>query len=116
MIDLYHFTCQHMADEIEEKGILVPAAQTFVNVSLVWLTDMDKFDRDALGLTGHLLDCDRGDVMYRVTDYIKKPVPWIGSIWHSQADPFVQAHLHRGRDPRRWWVTDKVIRVERVEQ
>lgn len=121
MIDLYHYTCQHRADMIEdtaneENFVLIPNQQLFMKAVLTWLTDMDEVDREALGLTGHQLNCDRGEVMYHVTEWIKEPVPWVGSIWHSGMDPFTQAKLHHNRDPRRWWVTDQVVRVERVER
>lgn len=116
-VDLYHFTCREKADLIEDENfVLVPNQQVFVDAKLVWLTDMDKIDRVALGLDRYHLKCDRGSVMYHVTECLEEPVLWVGSIWHSRVSPMFQAELHRFSDQRRWWVTDEVVRVERVEQ
>ncbi len=118
MIDLYHFTCRDRANLIEDEPqpfILLPNEQVFVKGRLIWFTDLDEIDYDALGLQGPTLKCDRGEVLYHVTECLTEPVPWIGSIWQARTAPHDQIELHRGREPRRWWVTDEIVRVERVE-
>lgn len=58
---LWHYTCQHGHDAITDT--LRPGLDGYV-----WLTDLDAPHRDALGLTSHLLRCDRTQHRYRVTD------------------------------------------------
>lgn len=60
---LWHYTCQHGRDRIGYSGTLIPASY-----GVIWLTDMEQPDRDALGLTARMLQCDRTQYRYRVID------------------------------------------------
>lgn len=69
---------------------------------LVWLTDLDAPARDALGLTSHLIDCDRTQHRYRVTD--------LTSVQHwlqvRRSHPLRDELEHaRGARPMHWYVS-----------
>lgn len=62
---LYHYTCAHAAPLIERDGLLRPHPQILLdNTPLIWFTDLEEPDRQALGLTSLTLNCDR--TAYRV--------------------------------------------------
>lgn len=109
---LWHYTCRHRAALIGRRGVLTPNAQPwFDGVELVWLTDLDVPDADALGLQSTILRCDRTEVRYRVTD--GPAVPW--SEWAEDAhiDRRVRSELTFGRRPRHWFVSTVPVTVER---
>lgn len=63
---LYHFTCAHAAKRITASGELRPHPQIQLDGRrLLWLTDLDAPEGEALGLTQVNLRCDRSE--YRVT-------------------------------------------------
>ena len=110
----YHYTCREKAKQIGATGILLPN-QIYGGPALVWLTDLDRPDIEALGLTAHELDCDRSEIRYRTrrTEF----TPWIGSTLHASMPPLTQAEFHRGRSPKHWFystVPVAVIRDDRV--
>jgi hypothetical protein len=64
MSGLYHYTCDHGHGGIQRDGWVKPGPD-----GLVWLTDLPpgrKGLRKALGLTSHMLDCDRMQYVFRV--------------------------------------------------
>jgi hypothetical protein len=64
---LYHYTCRHSAYSIElDKFTLRPGLD-----GLLWLTDLDAPDRRGLGLTSHILDCDRTRFRFAVPDPVE---------------------------------------------
>lgn len=76
---LYHFTCDHGHAQITER--LIPASWQDNRADngpgrLVWMTDLAVPNRDALGLTSHILSCDRTAHRYRVTSEVDI-VPWL---------------------------------------
>lgn len=68
---LYHYTCDHGHSQIS-KHVIPASWQTNAAIGLpgelAWFTDLDVPVRDALGLTSHVLHCDRTARRYRVTD------------------------------------------------
>ena len=71
---LWHYTCDHGRAGIGDRGYLVPGVMLTDRVAnlpcsrYVWLTDLAVPIRDALGLTGLIVKCDRVAHRYRVWD------------------------------------------------
>jgi hypothetical protein len=67
-VKLYHYTCDHGAERIGPRGTLKPQPLVGSGTAgvAVWMTDLDVPFRDALGLTSHILDCDRTAHQYVV--------------------------------------------------
>lgn len=108
---LYHFTCDHGHEQIDRN--IVPAAVLTSRASggpgdLAWFTDLTVPQRDALGLTSHILSCDRTVHRYRATDATDL-VPWIGvRRFYPWAEELESAP---GARPRHWYVADVPIPV-----
>jgi len=109
---LYHYTCDHGMTGIQQSDMWLkpnPAALW----RLVWLTDLDVPDRDALGLTSHLLDCDR--TRHRLRIKKDTAISWwphwcrAEGITRAQRDGL---ELAPGARPRHWYVTPWPIRAE----
>lgn len=58
---LYHYTCTHSLAGIRKDGRLKGNPHPLLRQlgPLIWLTDLDSPDRDALGLTSKIIACDR---------------------------------------------------------
>lgn len=105
---LYHFTCGHSRDQIGDTGKILPGSMlTDTDAAwparFVWLTDMARPDRNALGLTSHTLRCDRTEHRYRVTDPTAV-VPWhtvARLLTREQRD---QLEAEPGARPMHWFV------------
>ena len=70
-VTLYHYTCDHGRRALGDECVLLPAAARIEDTGpwtgeLVWLTDLAHPHREGLGLTSHILDCDRTAHRYRV--------------------------------------------------
>lgn len=104
MTTLYHYTCSHGSKGIGIQGELRPNPISMIGVSLVWLTDLDVPFDEPLGLTSHMLSCDRKEHRYRVTDD-STCVPWIGYEFRDR-----QLEIP-GTMPRHWWVSEKPVSV-----
>ncbi|MGH9252915.1 MAG: hypothetical protein ACRD0W_25905 [Acidimicrobiales bacterium] len=98
---LYHYTCDHGAARIGDSGILQP------HLGLVWLTDLDVPMREALGLTSHILNCDRIVHRYRVTDTAscQRWLTYLGRRWQLDLE------LADGARPAHWWVSEQPVPV-----
>lgn len=119
--DLWHYTCDHAARKID--GVLTPGADRIERIAelakrglrvpwttrLVWLTDLDYPDRDALGLTSTLLTCDRTAHRYRVLD-VDQCVPWTSVRRDFPRHEWIEAAP--GVMPRHWFVAFGPIRCE----
>lgn len=101
---LYHYTCDHGRKGIGLTGWLNPVEG--LAGPLVWLTDMDQPDRLALGLTSHLLACDRLDYRYQVRAEMEVE-HWPTSLVRARAPELAVMMLESvaGVDPSRWFVT-----------
>lgn len=111
---LYHYTCSHAAPQIEASGALRPHRQPQLDGRLlVWFTDMQHPDRDALGLTSHLLRCDRTE--HRVTVETGQAVWW---PVYARRMPRVMRDVIEtcpGVLPMHWWVASGHVPILRVE-
>lgn len=113
MIDLWHYTCRHRAALIGASGVLAPHDQLVLGgVALVWLTDLDVPDVDALGLTSTMLSCDRTEARYRVTG--GETLPWAEWAELSHVDRRTRSELTFGRRPRHWFVSTSPVPVLRA--
>ena len=63
---LYHYTCDHGRQLIGMRGKLKPNRHPWLTRPLLWLTDLDHANIQALGLTSLTLDCDRTAWRYRI--------------------------------------------------
>jgi hypothetical protein len=82
MTVLYHYTCAHGYAALGEKGDLTPPVllwpercRWIPTSYLIWLTDMPRPQRDALGLTMYSIGCERTEYRYRALD-LSEIVPW----------------------------------------
>lgn len=87
---MYHYTCDHGYEGILRDGEVRPNPHTKVS----WFTDLPTPDVSALGLTSHILDCDRTTHRFRATH--------LGALVSF-------AEVWRGPDvlpgePDHWWV------------
>jgi hypothetical protein len=117
MSDLFHYTCDHGRHGIGDMGYLRSVASLTGRRDLpdlarwIWLTDLDIPVRDALGLTSHLLGCDRTAHRYRVADTPHMVEPW--TKVRRLAAPADREALESspGARPRHWFVTRFPIAV-----
>lgn len=123
---LYHFCCAHSAAAIDRTMTLAPGldwltldrrlAQAGEPTSglwrapaVIWLTDMETPDRDALGLTSHSLDCDRTEFRYTVRS--EGAMRWRAFVTFYQPNREWLDVLQDGRQPDRWFVAMEARRV-----
>lgn len=121
MLHLWHFTCDHVALVIGDRGQLRPAkdlaepdsfwALAAWPSSFVWATDLPKPNRDALGLTSNMLACDRTAHRYRVLAEDFTP-------WHVIRRLIVDRHGRLGVEllegapgarPMHWFVSTEPV-------
>lgn len=114
----WHFTCEHGRAALGDAGELVPAVLLVPDPArlalwwparLVWLSDLPYPDRQALGLTSHLITCDRTAHRYRVTDAATVQ-PWARArrpFRHEAAALEVP-----GTRPAHWYVSGEPVPVE----
>jgi hypothetical protein len=99
---LYHYTCYHRMQKIEAGGgVLMPQPGPIVKI--LWATDLEVPNREAIGLTGYTHACDRGEFRYRileernfdqwVTVRRKLPTSWVEML---ESAP--------GAMPMHWWI------------
>ena len=104
---LYHYTCAHGRKAIGRRGMLRPNAHpVLAGRRLLWLTDQDNPQRDALGLTSHILSCDRLAYRYRVEVTARDVVPW--DVWkQSLSHTYISAlEAVPGAEPSLWFVSE----------
>jgi hypothetical protein len=117
---LWHYTCDHGNASIEDtaarrgsvgRGLIRPGLDGFV-----WLTDLDAPPVLALGLTSHILTCDR--LAHRwLIDPIEAAVyahPWTAVRRH--VDPVRREGIEGapGVLLRHWWVTRTPVWADRA--
>lgn len=101
---LYHYTCSCCAEKIRADGRLRPWRQVALdNVELVWLTDLDTPDRNALGLTSKTLKCDRTE--YRVTVDSLMTQRWVSYARWVPLELRRGLELAPGALPMHWWIS-----------
>ncbi len=110
-IKLHHYTCDHGADGIRRAGVLRPHLHPWLPDPLVWLTDLDVPVADALGLTSHILSCDR--IAHRFTVAAHPSAVWWPRFARTLPDRAVREALEGapGVLPAHWWVNREPVPV-----
>lgn len=118
MTVLYHYTCRHGYDALQDGGIVKPAVvqnPTRANVwtgLFAWFTDLTPPIREPLGLTANFTACDRTEFRYRVDDPDSPDI----EPWHVVARR-LPVELRRsleeapGAMPMHWWVSQSNVAV-----
>lgn len=112
---LYHFTCDHGREALGDRGVIRPGADLTDGAvpwtsALVWLTDLPRPQREGLGLTSHLIRCDRTQYRYRVLDGEQV------TRWTTFARDLPRAYRESvecapGAMPAHWWVAVEGVRA-----
>jgi hypothetical protein len=107
-VRLFHYTCEHGAARIRKAGMrLTPNPQVALGgVALVWLTNLEAPNRQALGLTSHALDCDRLDARFEVKDS-SACERWVEFAYRCKIPTHRRwgLELTDGAYPMTWWVS-----------
>jgi len=110
-VRLYHYACSHSAAGIRADGFLRPHAQVLLgDVKLVWLTDMEVPDADALGLTSWTLRCDRTEHRFEV-DYDAQR--WVSYARGLTPEQRWALEIAPGARPMHWWVSTESVPILR---
>lgn len=114
---LYHFTCDHGHDALGDDGILLPLATRLDNnpvlfwpARFVWMTDLTLPNREGLGLTSHILRCDRTRFRYRVTDN-RDIFRWSVAARGYTREQRDALEAEPGARPAHWYVSESPIPV-----
>jgi hypothetical protein len=106
-VTLYHYTCDHGHTMLGTgQAVLIPGSkqtdkQMPWTAQFVWLTDLDRPVRDALGLTSKILACDRTVHRYRVTNP-EQVVRWVTV---ARGYPRGEIEAEPDARPMHWWVS-----------
>jgi hypothetical protein len=110
---LYHYTCDHSAARIRTARWLVPHRQVVLSGrELVWLTDLEEPNRAALGLTSHILRCDRTKV--RVVAVTSDATHWPAFARGLPAEQRHELECAPGVLPMHWYVAEMPVPVLEV--
>jgi len=99
---LWHYTCWHSRRQIGRSGVLHPGLD-----GLLWATDLPVPDRAGLGLTSHLLGCDRAEYRYRIDTpdrFARVDVFYLTASPYHRVWLEILANAPDAR-PQHWWVT-----------
>lgn len=110
---LRHYSCSHARTRILKDMTLRATDQSYGH--LIWLTDLERPDVLALGLTSFMLRCDRTE--YRITVETDQAVPWTEWAHDNHVPLPIRLGLdgNPGAQPRRWWVSTSEIPVLGIE-
>jgi len=109
-VRLYHYCCSCSAKRITARGFLRPFGAQLFDVDMVWLTDQAEPDREGLGLTSHLLKCDRLEHQYVVDVDPSEVERWLdSSVRASLAREVGFYEFEDGRQPETWWIARRPV-------
>jgi hypothetical protein len=121
---LFHYTCTHAIDAIDDDGLLRPITDVHPLtlddgvLPLLWLTDLSVPIRDALGLTSTILRCDRTEIRYDVTstDDVLAWTDWRRAHRHDARILRIASVLESesGARPAHWFVSEIPLRSSGV--
>lgn len=115
---LWHYTCAHAHEAIGEAGTLLPPVAVVPRrvakltermpevgplFTMVWATDLEAPDADALGLTRFALKCDRTAYRYAVPAEGFARWGWVRGRYAREVLDLLE--LANGAEPARWWVS-----------
>lgn len=101
---LYHFTCADGARGIRRDGLIIPNRHPILaGEPLVWLTGDPRAPRRSLGLSSHILSCDRMAHRFDVEPIYA--LHWSIARVRYDAAAVRSLEAARGVRPSSWWVT-----------
>lgn len=108
---IWHYTCDHGAAGIRRDGVVKPNAQPALGgLPVSWFTDLDSSRRFEVGLTSHIIRCDRMAHRFEVKDpSVLDYWPMLARFLRVPRD--VRDELEDGRLPAHWWVSLKPVEV-----
>lgn len=110
---LFHYTCGHSLDGIQESRFLLRPWGAPGRPQLVWLTDLDFPDREGLGLTSRLIACDRTRYRFTVHPQSATPVEHWSTARRRFRPTYVEAlEKARGAKPEHWWISREPVPVD----
>lgn len=113
-VRLYHYCCSCSARHITARGFLMPHGADFFGIDLVWLTDQSVPDREGLGLTSHILKCDRLEHQYIADLEPRQVQKWLDSEIRRELSRDLTFHeFEDNRDPSTWWIATAPVFVVR---
>lgn len=117
-LPLWHYTCDHAHLRIGAQGTLFPARMLMAadvdpawpahtwQAHLVWATDMERPNRDALGLTMRAVRCDRTTHRYRIDEHLQWWPKFRRRLLALHLDDDVDAlESTPGARPAHWYVS-----------
>lgn len=112
---LFHFTCDHGRAAMGDQPVLRPGADLVDGAvpwtsALVWLTDLERPNRDGLGLTSHAIRCDRTQHRYRVLDG-ERVLRWTDFARDLPREYRESIEGTPGAMPAHWWVAISGVRA-----
>lgn len=114
---LFHYTCrEHGEPGIRRDEKLLPYRQFLLGRTLVWLTDMETPHAWGLGLTNHLLCCDRTQVRVTVEPLVHKDRCGIHPWWYYRRaiQPALRDALEQNGMPMHWWVSELPVPITAI--
>lgn len=118
---LYHFTCDHGRLGLGDGGMLLPPKRLIRQLpvvpswqrrmfDLIWMTDLERPNRDGLGLTSYSLGCDRTQYRYRVTQTVAVD-RWFDVRRDFPAKYRDELEWNTGALPAHWFVASMPVPV-----
>lgn len=113
MTVLYHYTCDHGWSGIRDAGVVRPNAHPLLAHPLSWWTDLDAPLREALGLTSHILSCDRARYRVKVVLPEAPTIVWWPRWARGHVPPRIREYLESapGAAPAHWYVANQPVPV-----
>jgi hypothetical protein len=122
MAELYHYTCAHSVKEIREAGELEPHGHPLLaGMKLVWLTDLDAPNIEALGLTSQILRCRRTEfrAVVEAGETVEHWPTFVRALRKVGGDRMLRnigdLESTPGVLPMHWWVSLWPVKVTSLE-
>lgn len=100
---LYHFTCGHGAQYIQEDGEIRPHLHPYLGESLAWFTPIARPKPREIGLQRNRLQCDR--MAHRFEVETDEATHWMEVRQEFGEWEVRQLELSPGARPAFWYVT-----------
>lgn len=109
--NLWHYTCAHAIGAIRTDRLVRPRPHPVLgHLALSWWTDIAwPTSPESLGLTSHILSCDRMEYRVRAED-TAEIVPW--TQWARPLDALTRGLLEvPGTMPAHWYVASTTVPI-----
>jgi hypothetical protein len=113
----WHYTCEHKVSDIEATGVVLPQTQQMLGgLQVAWFTNMPSASRQALGLTSHMLNCDRMSHLFHVLPVDEHKIVEWGRLRSQLSRSMVIAlESAPGTRPMFWGVAADAVQIERIQ-